>query len=213
MPAYPPVTPDWSYERAHWRRGFFRVAGVDEAGRGAWAGPLTVAAVILPNNLGDLPFRDSKQLRPAEREELAAEVRRVALAYAVEHAAPEEIDRLNVLGATHAAAMRAIARLDPRPQALVTDYLKLPTDLPYSAPARADALSYSVAAASLLAKTERDARMLELDAEYPGYGFAAHKGYGTSQHRRALAELGVSSVHRRTFGPIARLLEPRLLEE
>lgn len=209
----PSVTPDWSYERVHWRRGYFRVAGVDEAGRGAWAGPLTVAAVILPNNLGDLPFRNSKQLRPAEREELAAEVRRVALAYAVEHASAEEIDHLNVLGATHAAAMRAIARLDLRPQALVTDYLKLPTDLPYSAPARADALSYSVAAASLLAKTGRDTLMLELDAEYPGYGFAAHKGYGTSQHRRALAELGVSDVHRRTFAPIARLLEARLLEE
>jgi len=209
----PSVTPDWSYERAHWRRGCFRVAGVDEAGRGAWAGPVTVAAVILPNNLGDLPFRDSKQLGAAVRETLAAEVRRVALAYAVEHAWPDEIDRLNILGATHAAALRAIARLDPRPQALVTDYLRLPTDLPYSAPARADALSYSVAAASLLAKTERDALMVQLGTEHPGYGFAAHKGYGAPQHRSALAQLGVSAVHRRTFAPVARLLEPLPLEE
>ncbi|GAA3994979.1 ribonuclease HII [Deinococcus rubellus] len=213
MTHLPPVTPDWSYERAHWRRGYFRVAGVDEAGRGAWAGPVTVAAVILPNNLGDLPFRDSKQLPAAEREVLAAEVRRVALAYAVEYAWPDEIDRLNILGATHAAALRAIARLDPRPQALVTDYLRLPTDLPYSAPARADALSYTVAAASLLAKTERDALMVRLDAEYPGYGFAAHKGYGVPAHRSALAELGVSALHRRTFAPVARLLELRLMEE
>jgi ribonuclease HII len=206
------TTPDWSYERAHWRRGCFRVAGIDEAGRGAWAGPVTVAAVILPNTAQDLPFRDSKQLRAEVRVELAAEVRRIALSWAVEHAEPEEIDRLNILGATHAAAMRAIARLDPKPQALVTDYLRLPTDLPYSAPAHADALSYSVAAASLLAKTERDALMVRLDLEYPGYGFAAHKGYGAPQHRAALSELGVSAVHRRTFAPVARLLEPRLLE-
>ena len=101
----------------------------------------------------------------------------------------------------------------PRPQALVTDYLRLPTDLPYSAPAHADALSYSVAAASLLAKTERDALMAQLDAEYPGYGFAAHKGYGAPQHRGALAELGVSAAHRRSFGPVARLLQPVLIEE
>ncbi|AWN23354.1 ribonuclease HII [Deinococcus irradiatisoli] len=207
------MTPDWSYERVHWRRGHFRVAGVDEAGRGAWAGPVTVAAVILPSHLGDLPFRDSKQLRPAERVRLAAEVRRLALAYAVEHAWPEEITRLNILGATHAAALRALARLDPPPQALITDYLRLPTPLPYLAPARADALSYSVAAASLLAKTERDALMLILDAEYPGYGFAGHKGYGAPQHRQALAELGVSEVHRPTFAPVARLLEaPALLD-
>lgn len=206
------VTPDWSFERAHWRRGCFRVAGVDEAGRGAWAGPVTVAAVMLPNTAQDLPFRDSKQLCAGVRTELAAEVRRIALSWAVEHAESEEIDRLNILGATHAAAMRAIARLDPKPQALVTDYLRLPTGLPYSAPAHADALSYSVAAASLLAKTERDALMVELDLEYPGYGFAAHKGYGAPQHREALAKLGVSAVHRRTFAPVARLLEPRSLK-
>ena len=147
----PSTTPDWAFEREHWRRGHFRVAGVDEAGRGAWAGPVTVAAVILPGTAQDYPFRDSKQLSAAQREEYAAEVRRVALAWAVEHAWPDEIDRLNILGATHAAALRAIARLAPPPQALVTDYLRLRTPLPLSAPPKADALSYSVAAASLLA--------------------------------------------------------------
>lgn len=207
MPPVPSVTPDWAYERQHWRRGYFRVAGVDEAGRGAWAGPVTVAAVILPGLATEYPFRDSKQLTAAQREEYAAEVRRVALAYAVEHAWPDEIDRLNILGATHAAALRALERLTPPPQALVTDYLKLRTALPLSAPPKADALSYSVAAASLLAKTERDAVMRELDAQYPGYGFAAHKGYGAPAHRAALEELGVSAVHRRSFAPIRRLLE------
>ncbi|MDV6373798.1 ribonuclease HII [Deinococcus arenicola] len=203
----PAVTPDWAYEREHWRRGYFRVAGVDEAGRGAWAGPVTVAAVILPGLAMDYPFRDSKQLSAAQREEYAAEVRRVAVAWAVEHAWPDEIDQLNILGATHAAALRALARLAPPPQALVTDYLKLRVNLPLSAPPKADALSYSVAAASLLAKTERDAVMRELDLSRPGYGFAAHKGYGAPAHRAALQELGVSDVHRRSFAPIRRLLD------
>jgi ribonuclease HII len=203
----PAVTPDWAFERDHWRRGFFRVAGVDEAGRGAWAGPVTVAAVILPGLATEYPFRDSKQLTAAQREEYAQEVRRVALTWAVEHAWPDEIAHLNILGATHAAAHRALARLTPPPQALVTDYLRLRTPLPLTAPPRADALSYTVAAASLLAKTERDRMMLELDARHPGYGFAAHKGYGAPAHHAALERLGVSDVHRRTFAPVARRLE------
>ncbi|MDO4245274.1 MAG: ribonuclease HII [Deinococcus sp.] len=203
----PSTTPDWAFERQHWRRGYFRVAGVDEAGRGAWAGPVTVAAVILPGTAQDYPFHDSKQLSAAQREEYAAEVRRVAVAWAVEHAWPGEIDRLNILGATHAAAARALARLDPAPQALVTDYLKFRTDLPILAPPKADALSYSVAAASLLAKTERDRVMTELDAQFPGYGFASHKGYGAPQHRAALHELGVSEQHRRSYAPIRALVE------
>lgn len=206
MKSLPSTTPDWAFERQHWRRGYFRVAGVDEAGRGAWAGPVTVAAVILPGLATEYPFRDSKQLSAEQREEFAAEVRRVALAYAVEHAWPEEIDRLNILGATHAAALRALARLDPPPQALVTDYLKLRVDIPLLAPPKADALSYSVAAASLLAKTERDRLMLELDGSYPGYGFAGHKGYGAPLHRAALEERGVSEAHRRSYAPIKALL-------
>ncbi|SMB94639.1 ribonuclease HII [Deinococcus hopiensis] len=203
----PSVTPNWAFEREHWRRGHVRVAGVDEAGRGAWAGPVTVAAVLLPGLATDYPFRDSKQLSAAQRETYAEEVRRVAVAWAVEHAWPQEIAQLNILGATHAAAARALARLDPAPQALITDYLRLHTALPLLAPPRADALSYSVAAASLLAKTERDRLMTELDSQYPGYGFAGHKGYGAPAHRTALERLGVSDVHRRTFAPIARMLE------
>ncbi|MFC4425823.1 ribonuclease HII [Deinococcus navajonensis] len=207
MVSLPAVTPDWAFEREHWRRGYFRVAGVDEAGRGAWAGPVTVAAVILPGSAMDYPFRDSKQLSASQRDALAGEVRRVALSYAVEHAWPDEIEQLNILGATHAAALRALARLDPAPQALVTDYLKLRVPLPLTAPARADALSYSVAAASLLAKTERDRLMGDLDLQYPGYGFAGHKGYGAPAHRAALHTLGVSPVHRRSFAPIRALLD------
>jgi ribonuclease HII len=206
------TTPDFTLELQHWTRGFFRVAGVDEAGRGAWAGPVTVAAVILPSTLGHTDFNDSKVLSAAQRERLADEVKRVAVAWAVEHAWPEEVDRLNVLGATHAAANRAIARLDPGAQALVTDYLKLRTDLPLLAPPKADALSLSVAAASILAKTERDALMAGLDEQFPGYGFARHKGYGVPLHREALARLGVSSQHRRSYAPVARLLQQTLIK-
>lgn len=205
------VTPDWSFERQHWRNGFFRVAGVDEAGRGAWAGPVTVAAVILPSTAQELPFRDSKQLSAKQREQYAAEAKSMALAYAVEHVWPAEIDRLNILQATYLAAARALAQLQPPPQALVTDYLRLPTELPLLAPPKADALSYSVAAASLLAKTERDALMQELDGQYPGYGFADHKGYGAPAHRAALAKLGVCELHRRSYAPIRALEGERLL--
>ena len=207
------TSPDFSLELQHWTRGFFRVAGVDEAGRGAWAGPVTVAAVILPSTLAHARFNDSKVLGAPERERLAHEVRRVAVAWAVEHAWPEEIDRLNILGATHAAALRAIARLQPRAQALVTDYLKLRTDLPLLAPPKADALSLSVAAASILAKTERDLLMARLDEQLPGYGFALHKGYGAPAHREALARLGVSEQHRRSYAPIALLLQEKLIGE
>lgn len=206
------TSPNFSLELQHWTRGFFRVAGVDEAGRGAWAGPVTVAAVILPSTLTHAQFNDSKVLRASERERLAAEVRRVAVAWAVEHAWPGEIDRLNILGATHAAALRAVQRLDPEAQALVTDCLNLSTDLPILAPPRADALSLSVAAASILAKTERDALMTRLDGQLPGYGFAGHKGYGAPAHREALERLGVSGQHRRSYAPIARLLQEKLIE-
>ncbi|GGQ96421.1 ribonuclease HII [Deinococcus ruber] len=207
----PSTSPDFSLELQHWTRGYFRVAGVDEAGRGAWAGPVTVAAVILPSTLQGALFNDSKALTAAQRERLAVQVREVAVAYAVEHAWPEEITRLNILGATHAAAARAVARLHPAAQALVTDYLRLHTSLPLLAPPKADALSLSVAAASILAKTERDALMTQLDARYPGYGFSGHKGYGAPAHREALARLGVSEIHRPTYAPIAKLLQPTLL--
>ena len=116
-----------------------------------------------------------------------------------------------MLGATRAAAVRAIAALQPPPQALITDYLRLQTSLPLLAPAHADALSYTVAAASLLAKTERDHLMRELDASYPGYGFAAHKGYGVPAHRAALQELGISNLHRRGFKPVSALQQERLI--
>jgi len=189
-------------------RGYARVAGVDEAGRGAWAGPVVAAAVILPARpeiakmLGGV--NDSKVLSPAQRAACRETIVRVATAFAIGAASAQEIDELGIVSATRLAMARAVAGLRVQPDALIIDALRLP-DLPM--PQRvfnfADAISLSVAAASILAKTERDAWMERLDVTQPGYGFAQHKGYGTPAHRAALRALGVSPAHRRSFGPVA----------
>ncbi|AFZ65821.1 ribonuclease HII [Deinococcus peraridilitoris] len=196
--------PDFAYESAFWARGLLHVAGVDEAGRGAWAGPVVVAAVILPSEVRDWPFRDSKSVSGGRREVLAQEVRASALAWSVEFAPAAEVDRYNVLQATRRAAVRALQQLDLPAGALVTDYLHLDVDLPYVAPAKGDRVSLSVAAASLLAKTARDAYMRQLHERFPQYGFAAHKGYGARTHREALDRYGPCPEHRRTFAPVAQ---------
>ncbi|AFV77130.1 ribonuclease HII [Thermus oshimai JL-2] len=195
------MTPAEPLEAPFWQAGL-RVAGLDEAGRGAWAGPIVVGAVVLPP--GAYPFRDSKRLSPKHRQRLAEEVERVALAFALGVAEVEEIDRLGVLKATLLAAERALKALPLPPEALVADYLPLKTALPLLAPPRAEDQSPSVAAASILAKVHRDQKMAELDRLYPGYGFARHKGYGTEEHQKALLALGPSPVHRRRFAPVAR---------
>lgn len=194
-----PIEADW------WEAGLL-VAGVDETGRGALAGPVVVAAVILEP--GEYPFRDSKTLTAREREGLEASILQAAIAYALGTAEADEVDNLGILKATHLAARRALVELDPRPSALLTDYLKLQTSLPLRAPAKADRDSPTVAAASILAKLARDRHMVLLDQAHPGYGFARHKGYGTPGHLEALGRLGPSPEHRRTFAPV---LQPRLI--
>jgi ribonuclease HII len=196
----------WSLEAEHWRVGWQRVAGIDEAGRGAWAGSVVVAAVILPKDGLGRPYRDSKTLSAATRECLAEQIKLEALAWAVEFALTTEVDEFGVLEATKRASLRAMARLEPSPDALVTDYLRLSTNLPLLAPAKADTNSYSVAAASILAKTARDATMIAMDLEHPGYGFAQHKGYGVQAHAQALERLGVCDQHRRSFKPVRQRL-------
>ncbi len=196
-------SPDLALERALWQAGIRYVAGVDEAGRGALAGPVAAAAVILPPQM---PARllegvnDSKRLSPARREALAQLVRQVALTWAVGFASPEEIDRWGILCATRLAVRRALVQLTPQPEFLLLDYLHLPeVELPQVALPRGDGRVLSVAAASLVAKTARDAWMRDLERQYPGYGFARHKGYGTRAHRQALSRLGPSPAHRRSF--------------
>ena len=196
------LPPAWDLEATLWARGYTPLAGIDEAGRGALAGPVVAAAVILPP--GDYPFRDSKTLSPAAREDLAGTVRAVALACCTAEASPAEIDELNILGATRLAARRAVAGLGLSPAALVTDYLHIGAGLPELAVARADARSLQVAAASILAKTVRDARMRAMAGSYPGYGFEGHKGYGSAAHLAALQRLGPCPEHRRTFAPVAQ---------
>lgn len=188
-------------EHDWWLAGL-QVAGVDEAGRGALAGPIAVGVVILPSTLERYPFRDSKTLSAGQREELKQQIYAVALAHAVAFAEATEVDQMGVLKATHLAAGRALKLLSLEPQALLTDYLRLSTQLPIRHPAKADRDSPTVAAASILAKVARDQRMKELDTQFPGYGFAIHKGYGTTAHLAALQSLGPSQIHRKSFAPV-----------
>lgn len=196
--------PDWSLEETLWSQGCSPVAGIDEAGRGALAGPVVTAAVILP--LGEHPYRDSKTLSPERREELAVLIEREALAWAVGVAEPAEIDEFNILGATHLAAARALAVLRERlkPAGLVTDYLRLEDQAAVLAVPRADCRSFQAAAAGVLAKVTRDRLMCSLGECHPGYHFERNKGYGAPAHLQALEKLGPCGAHRRSFAPVTR---------
>jgi len=172
-------------------------------GRGALAGPVAVAVVVLPP--GDHPFRDSKTLTPKARERLAEEAKRIALGWALGWASSREVDERGVVAATRLAAYRALSRLGHVPDLLITDYLPLELPYPVLALPQADEKSPTVAAASILAKVARDRLMTALDARYPGYGFAKNKGYGTPEHLDALDRLGPTPLHRRRFAPVARV--------
>lgn len=183
------------------------VAGVDEAGRGALAGPVSAAAVIL-DPARPLPgLRDSKQLTPRARERLAAEIEAGALAWAVAWADREEIDRLNILHASHLAMQRAVQALAPAAQRVLVDgHLAPDFGCPAQALVGGDRLEPAIMAASILAKVHRDRHMVALCERHPGYGFAVHKGYPTRDHLGALREQGPCTDHRRSFAPVARLL-------
>jgi ribonuclease HII len=200
------VDPDTSFESNFWDSGLLHVAGLDEAGRGALAGPVAVGAVILPNRKSLLSralagVRDSKQMTPLERELLVPRIREVALTWNVAFASAEEIDSLGIVHATRLAGLRALNGLSISPQYLLTDFrLELPQlDISQTALVKGDALCLSIAAASVLAKTARDRLMCELDTHYQGYELGKHKGYGTQAHRSAMKRLGVSPIHRKTF--------------
>lgn len=203
-------TPDIAFEAGLWNVGVTRIAGIDEAGRGALAGPVVAAALVLPPNPEILAclqgVRDSKQLAPLEREAWSESLRKVAVAWGVGFASHLEIDALGIAPATRLAAQRALHCLAIEPEHLLLDYIFLPdSDCPQTALIKGDARCLSIAGASILAKTARDALMRDLEEEYPGYGFAAHKGYGTPQHLEALQLLGASPVHRITYAPIRKI--------
>jgi len=200
------VHPDTLFETELWDGGIQYIAGLDEAGRGALAGPVAVGAVVLPNDKTLLSstlsgVNDSKQLSPQMRESLKPSIIEVALEWAVGFATPEEIDIQGIVRATRLAALRALHQFTITPQYLLTDFrLELPQiDIPQKSLVKGDARCLSIACASILAKTERDALMRELDSQYPGYGLAKHKGYGTLAHRSAMKRLGPSPIHRRSF--------------
>ena len=200
------VDPDTVFETELWNSGLLYIAGLDEAGRGALAGPVSVGAVILPNDQTLLSStlagaRDSKQMTTRKRESLAPKIREVALAWAVGFATADEIDMQGIVRATRLAAIRALHQFTITPQYLLTDFrLELPQlDISQTSLVIGDARCLSIACASILAKTERDALMRELDSQYPGYGLAKHKGYGTQAHRSAMKRLGLSPLHRRSF--------------
>ncbi len=199
-----PPEPDLSFEQALWNAGLTAIAGIDEAGRGALAGPVSAAAVILPPDQAMASclkgVRDSKQMSPEQREIAREKILQYAASWGVGFATNEEIDQMGILPATRLAACRALEGLAILPAHLLLDYLFLPEiSIPQTALIKGDCRSLSIAAASVLAKTARDALLRELDLDFPGYGFAAHKGYGTRAHRAALGRLGVSIVHRRSF--------------
>jgi ribonuclease HII len=199
----------WRFERVMRNQGYGCVAGCDEAGRGALLGPLYAAAVILDPARRIRGLDDSKKLTAAEREEFAIAIRAKALAFAVVGISAADVDVLNVYQASRRAMIQALAQLRPAPDFVLTDAMRLAGwgdatefSIPYRAIVHGDAQSVSIAAASILAKTERDARLVELDRLYPQYRLAQNKGYGTPEHLDGLAQFGPCPEHRRTFAPV-----------
>jgi len=200
------LAPTFDREGALWKQGIRLVAGVDEVGRGPLAGPVAAAAVIMPPRrrfpwLAEV--RDSKLLTAAKRERLAACIRQEALAVGLGLVPPERIDELGIVPATRLAMAQALDALTHSAQYVLVDALTLPDlRLPQEAIVHGDALSISIAAASIVAKVERDRMMIDCEQDYPGYGFQRHKGYATPEHLRALRRIGPCPIHRRSFAPV-----------
>ncbi len=210
-----PASPNLSFESPLWEQGWL-VAGLDEAGRGAWAGPVMAAAVLLPPDAGILTrlagVRDSKQLKPDERLRMAETIKRET-AWGVGAAGNLEIDALGIMPATRLAMARALQSLTARPDFLLLDALFLPEEtLPQMALIKGDQRSLSIAAASILAKTSRDSWMCAAAAEYGLYGFERHKGYGTKTHQSSLASFGPCPLHRVSFQPIRAMRQSKTQE-
>lgn len=197
----PPIV-DWA------ERGRF-VAGVDEVGRGPLAGPVVAAAVILDPNQPIEGLMDSKKITENRREVLAEEIKEKALAWAITRVDIDVIDDINILQASLRAMSISVADLEQQPDFVMIDGNKIPSDLGIDAEAvvKGDDRVPCISAASIIAKVARDKEMVEMDSQYPGYGFAKHKGYPTKVHMEALQELGVTDIHRRSFGPVRKILE------
>ncbi len=203
--------PTFAEEELLIAQGYQLIAGVDEVGRGALAGPVVAAAVILPCRI-DAPWldqvKDSKQLSPAKRELLFHNIHQIAISIGISLAPPEVIDAQGIIKATRLAMKLAIDQLSPPPESLLIDYMLLPeVPLPQKGITNGDKLCFSIACASIMAKVARDHLMIELDRTYPGYGLAQHKGYGTEKHLSCLRQLGPSPIHRQSFKPVRDIIK------
>lgn len=196
---------DGSFERRLRSRGFVSIAGVDEAGRGSLFGPVFASAVVLSPEHIIRGLRDSKELAPRRREELAGRIQRFAKAWAVASIDASEIDRVNIYQASRLAMKRAVEQLSPSPDFLLVDALSIDSPIPQQALIKGDARCRSIAAASILAKVHRDACMREWDKVFPEYGLGSCKGYATAEHIKALRRFGPTPLHRRSFEPVRNI--------
>ncbi len=202
------LIPDLSQETILWRSGFYHIGGIDEAGRGAWAGPVYAAVVVLAKKKSNTKLlgyvRDSKQMTSKQRFRWSSIIKEECLDWGVGYASNDEIDSMGIVHTTRLAAIRALEKLSCDAEALLLDYLLLPDiSIPQKAFVKGDQQILSVAAASILAKTERDLFMNEMDETYPGYLFRSNKGYGTRAHQNALTKIGTCRIHRMSFKPIS----------
>lgn len=196
-----------AYEKELYAQGIDLIAGVDEVGRGPLAGPVVAAAVILPKGCKIPGLNDSKKIPKAKHKEIYEAVLRNAIAIGVGVKDNHVIDQVNIYEATKLAMMEAIGQLEPQPQHLLIDAMRLDLPIPQTSIIKGDANSLSIAAASIVAKVTRDQMMEEFDKEYPGYDFAKNAGYGTAKHLAGLVQLGVTPIHRRSFEPVKSMCE------
>lgn len=206
--ASPRITPDFALEQAAQAQGYTLIAGVDEVGRGPLTGPVTAAACILDPARIPQGIDDSKRLKEADRVRLAAEIKETAIAWAIAHASVQEIDEINILQASHLAMKRALQALEPMATFALVDGNRMPRDMPMPGQTviKGDAKSLSIAAASILAKVERDQIMRDLAQLHPGYGWETNMGYPTPLHLGALTALGPTPHHRISFAPVRKML-------
>jgi ribonuclease HII len=199
----------YQFENELYQSGFTYIAGVDEAGRGPLAGPVVAAAVILKKGAILNYTNDSKQLTEKQRQKALIEIKENAVAIGIGISSVEEIDLINIYRASREAMLSAIHQLKIKPEFLLIDAMPMEIDIPLKSIIKGDTLSISIAAASIVAKTTRDAYMLEMDKVFPKYGFKNHKGYGTKEHLEALEKYGVTPIHRKTYEPVKSMLKKK----
>lgn len=203
----------YEFENNLYQLGYQKIAGTDEVGRGPLAGPLVCAAVILDPDVTIYGLNDSKKISELKREKIAKEIKKYALAYSIVYIFEEEIDQINVYQASKKGMIEALNDLTTEPDFVLSDAMPLGDDIPHEAIIKGDTKSASIAAASIIAKVERDHYMVKMADKYPGYGFEQHKGYPTQQHIEALDTLGICKIHRKTYKPVKDRIQNQLTLE